>query len=308
MALLYKADPLRGAEWQRLLAGKAPDLACHVWPETGDPASIRYLAVWIPPDRMLERFPNTEILISIGAGVDQFDLGAIPDHIPIVRMLEPGIAESMVEYVTMAVMALHRDLPAYLADQRAERWQAIRLRPAAARRIGVLGLGWLGIACCRRLALLGFPVSGWSRSAKQIAGVTCHAGLRALPDFLAAADILVCLLPLTAETRGFLDARLLAQLPLGAGLVNVGRGAHLVQPDLLAALESGRLSSAILDVTDPEPLPAGHPFWQHPRIMITPHIASQTRPDTAVDFVLEVIAAHRAGKSLPGRVDRARGY
>jgi glyoxylate/hydroxypyruvate reductase A len=308
MALLYKADPVRGAEWQRLLAEKAPDLPCHVWPEVGAPGAIRYLAVWTPPEHMLEQFPATEIVLSVGAGVDQFDLGAIPAHIPIVRMLEPGIADGMVEYVTLAVLALHRDLPAYLADQRAERWSAIRLRPAGSRRVGVLGLGQLGEACCRRLALLGFPVSGWSRSAKDIPGIRCHAGRDALPAFLAETDILVCLLPLTDETRGFLDAALFAQLRRGAGLVNAGRGGHLVQQDLLAALESGQMSAAFLDVTDPEPLPAGHPFWQHPQIMMTPHIASQTRPETAVDFVLDVIAAHRAGRPLPGLVDRKRGY
>ncbi|MCZ8181369.1 MAG: glyoxylate/hydroxypyruvate reductase A [Beijerinckiaceae bacterium] len=308
MALLYKADPVRGAEWQSLLAARAPDLPCFVWPETGDPSAIRYLAVWTPPDRMLERFPNAEIVISVGAGVDQFDLSGIPAHMPVVRMLEPGIAEGMVEYVTLAVLALHRDLPAYLADQRAERWSAIRLRPAASRRVGVLGLGQLGEACCRRLAALGFTVSGWSRSPKAVPGITCHAGAEALPGFLAGTDILVCLLPLTAETRGFLHAGLFAQLPPGAGLVNAGRGPHLRQEDLLAALESGQISAAFLDVTEPEPLPPGHPFWHHPRILMTPHIASQTRPETAVDFVLEVIAAHRAGIPLPGLVDRRRGY
>lgn len=308
MALLYKADPVRGAEWQRLLADRAPDLPCHVWPETGDPRAIRYLAVWTPPDNMLARFPNAEIVISVGAGVDQFDMAAFPPGLPLVRMLEPGIVEGMVEYVTLAVLALHRDLPAYLADQRAERWEAIRLRPAASRRIGVLGLGQLGQACCQRLALLGFPVAGWSRSPKQVPGVECHAGADALPAFLARTDILVCLMPLTAETRGFLNAGLFAQLPKGAALVNAGRGPHLVQQDLLAALDSGQISAAVLDVTDPEPLPQGHPFWQHPRILMTPHIASQTRPETAIDFVLEVIAAHKAGKPLPGLVDRTRGY
>ena len=308
MALLYKADPVRGAEWRQLMAEKAPDLACHVWPETGDPAAIRYLAVWTPPDDMLTRFPNVEIVFSVGAGVDQLDLSAIPPHIPIIRMMEPAIVEGMVDYVTMAVFALHRDLPTYLADQRAGRWQAIRLRPASGRRIGVLGLGQLGAAACRRLAMLGFPVAGWSRSPKTIDGVACFAGREALPAFLGQTDLLVCLLPLTAETRGFLDAGLFAMLPQGAQLVNVGRGAHLVQDDLLAALASGQISAAMLDVTDPEPLPADHPFWQHPCILMTPHIASQTHPVTAVSFVLDVIAAQKAGRPLPGLIDRERGY
>lgn len=308
MALLYKADPVRGAEWKALLAEKAPGLPVHIWPETGDPAAIRYLAVWEPPAEMTMRFPNAEIVFSVGAGVDQFDFSALPAHVPLVRMVEPGIVEGMVEYVTMGVLALHRDLVGYVADKAAERWNPIRLVPAARRRIGVLGLGRLGEAACRKLAGFGFPVSGWSRSPRGIEGVTCHAGEAALPGFLATCDILVCLMPLTEETRGFLNASLFAQLPKGAGLVNAGRGGHLVQEDLLAALESGRLSAAFLDVTDPEPLPKGHPLWSHPRVMITPHVASMTRPDNAVDFVLETIGRHHKGLPLTGLVDRSRGY
>jgi glyoxylate/hydroxypyruvate reductase len=308
MALLYKADPVRGLEWRTRIREIAPDLPFHIWPETGDPAAIRYLAVWRPPENMIERFPNVEIVFSVGAGVDQLDLGRIPAHIPVVRMLDPGIVEGMVEYVAMAVLALHRDLPAYLADQRMERTLPVRLRPAASRRIGVMGLGRLGEAACGKLAGFGFPVAGWSRGPRDIPGVACFAGQDELPRFLARCDILVCLLPLTQETEGLLDAELFAQLPPGAGLVNAGRGRHLVQEDLLSALDSGRISSAVLDVTEPEPLPPGHPFWRHSKILITPHVASMTRPDTAVDFVLDVIARHLRGEALPGRIDRRHGY
>ncbi|OYU47757.1 MAG: glyoxylate/hydroxypyruvate reductase A [Rhizobiales bacterium PAR1] len=308
MALLYKADPTRGLEWKALLATKAPDLPVHVWPETGDPAAVRYLAVWEPPPEMLTRFPNAEIVFSVGAGVDQFDFSALPAHIPLVRMLEPGISESMVEYITLSVLALHRNLIDYIADKAAERWKLIRLMPAAQRRIGVLGLGRLGEAACRKLASFGFPVSGWSRSPREIEGVTCHAGEAALPGFLAGCDILICLMPLTPETRGFLNATRFAMLPKGASLVNAGRGGHLIQQDLLAALNSGQLSGAVLDVTDPEPLPKGHPLWAHPRVIITPHAASMTRPETAVDFVLETIRRHHQGLPLEGLVDRQRGY
>jgi glyoxylate/hydroxypyruvate reductase len=142
----------------------------------------------------------------------------------------------------------------------------------------------------------------------MIDGVSCHAGARALPDFLAQTDILVCLLPLTDETRGILNINLFEALPRGAQLVNVGRGGHLVEADLLDALERGVLSGAVLDVAEQEPLPAGHPFWSHPRILLTPHIASMTTPETAVEFVLDVIARHRRGETLPGLVDRQRGY
>ncbi len=308
MALLYKADPVRGLEWQARIRVLAPDLPVYIWPQTGEAAAVRYLAVWQPPDDMLARFPNTEIVFSVGAGVDQLDLEGIPEHIPIVRMLDPGIVESMVEFVVMAVLALHRDLPAYLADQRAERAQPVRLRSAASRRVGVMGLGRLGEAACAKLAQFGFPVSGWSRSPRDIDGVACFAGDEALPSFLGGCDILVCLLPLTARTEGLLDARLFATLPRGAGLVNAGRGRQLVQDDLLAALDSGQVSAAFLDVTDPEPLPKGHPLWRHAQVLMTPHVASMTRPETAVDFVLDVIGRHRRGEPLPGVVDRGRGY
>jgi glyoxylate/hydroxypyruvate reductase len=308
MTLLYKSDEERGIEWRQRIAEKAPDLPVFLWPETGDPLAVRYLVAWLPPENMIERFPNLEIVFSVGAGVDQFDLSALPAHIPLVRMMERGVTEGMVEYVTFAVLGLHRHLFDYLADKAARLWSPIQPTPAASRRIGILGVGQLGEAAFRKLASFGFPMSGWSRSPRSIDGVKCHAGLEELPSFLAGCDILVCLLPLTAETRSILNARHLAMLPHGAALVNAGRGGHLVQEDLLAALDSGQISAAVLDVTDPEPLPENHPLWAHPRVLITPHIASSTWPDTAVDFVLETIANHRRGLPLRGQVDRTRGY
>ncbi|MVT49895.1 glyoxylate/hydroxypyruvate reductase A [Bradyrhizobium yuanmingense] len=308
MTVLYKANMVRGAEWARFFAERAPDVPFRLWPDIGDPAAVRYLVAWVPPDDIATTLPNLELVFSAGAGVDQFDTTTVPAHIPLVRMLEPGIAETMVEYVTMAVLALHRDLLDFISQQRQQVWREIRITPARRRRVGVVGLGQLGQVVLERLKTFGFPLLGWNRSPREIEGVTCYAGADALPEFLAQADILVCLLPLTDQTRGILNAELFARLPRGAGLVNVGRGPHLVEADLLAALDSGALSGAVLDVTDAEPLPAGHPFWSHPRILLTPHNASMTTPDTAVDFVLDVIARHRRGEELPGLVDRKRGY
>lgn len=308
MTVLYKANMVRGAEWATFFAERAPDVPFRLWPDIGEPADIRYLVAWVPPEDIATTFPNLELVFSVGAGVDQFDTTKVPAHIPLVRMLEPGIAETMVEYVTMAVLALHRDLLHFINQQKEQVWREIRITPAKRRRVGVMGLGQLGQAVLDRLKAFGFPLLGWNRSPREIDGVTCYAGADALPEFLAQADILVCLLPLTDETRGILNAELFARLPRGAGLVNVGRGPHLVEADFLAALASGALSGAVLDVTDPEPLPSGHPFWSHPRILLTPHNASMTTPDTAVDFVLDVIARHRRGEELPGLVDRSRGY
>lgn len=308
MAFLYKADPARGREWAALFAEKASHLPFRLWPETGRPEDVRYLAAWMPPDDLAGRFPGLEILFSVGAGIDQFDLGAVPKNLPVVRMTEEGIAEGMAEYTVMAVLALHRDLLAYVDQQRRRTWREVRLTPARRRRVGVLGLGRLGTAVLKRLRPFGFPLAGWSRSGGAIDGVDIHSGNAGLPAFLARTDILVCLLPLTGETRGILCQALFDALPEGAALVNAGRGGHLVDEDLLAALASGRLSGAVLDVCEPEPLPADHPFWSHPRILLTPHIASMTSPESAVDLVLENIRRHQAGEPLLGLVDRSRGY
>lgn len=181
-------------------------------------------------------------------------------------------------------------------------------RPAATRRIGVMGLGCLGRAVLERLVALGFPLAGWSRSSVELPGVECFAGTDGLPAFLARTDILVCLLPLTEESGGILDRRLFAGLPKGASRVNVGRGGHLVAEDLLVALANGTLSAAVLDVTEPEPLPPDHPFWNHSRILLTPHVASQTRPESAALAVIDNLRRHAAGEPLIGLVDRTRGY
>ena len=308
MTLLYKADPERGKQWAALFAAKAPDIDLRLWPDAGDPAAVRYLAAWQPPDDPASTFPNLEVIFSVGAGIDQFDLSGVPDNIAVVRMTEPGIVEGMIEYVVQSVLTLHRDFFDYARQQAARVWQPLPARPAASRRIGVLGLGMLGRAVLERLAPFGFPCAGWSRSAHTLPGVDCFAGTAALDAFLARTDILICLLPLTDATRGLLDARLFSALPQGASFVSVGRGPQVDQAALLDALDRGHLQHAILDVTDPEPLPPSHPFWTHPRIRLTPHIASATRPETAVDVVLENIRRHRNGQPMTGQIDRARGY
>ncbi len=308
MAFVYKADSVRGAEWARLFATKAPDIPFHIWPDTGNADRVRYLAAWMPPQDIERQFPNLELFFSAGAGVDQFDIATLPRDLPVVRMAEPGVVAGMVEYATMAVLALHRDLPAYIQQQREGRWAGHRVYPASKRRVSVLGLGVLGRAVLNQLRTLDFQLAGWSRTRRQVDGVTCYAGQEELPAMLASTDILVCLLPLTPDTRGMLDSRLFQHLPRGASLVHVGRGAHLDQQALLDALEAGWLSGAVVDVTDPEPLPAGHPFWMHPKILLTPHIASMTQPETAVELVLDNIRRHEAGAPLIGLVDRVRGY
>jgi len=307
-SFVYKADPLRGPGWATVFARLAPQLDFRQWPDVGDPALVHYLAAWVPPTDIATRFPNLQLLFSSGAGIDQFDLSALPAGLPVVRMIEPGITQGMVSYVLHAVLDLHRDRPSYRRQQQQGLWQAHPVRAPAQCRVGVLGLGALGQAVLQALAGLGFDCAGWSRSAHQLDGIACHAGAQALPGFLARTDILVCLLPLTDATRGLLNAALLAQLPRGAALVQVGRGPQLVSADLLAALDSGQLSEAVLDVTDPEPLPPDHALWRHPRVQITPHIASMTQPETAAEVVIDNLRRHAAGQPLHGLVDRQRGY
>lgn len=308
MALLYTSDPERGRIWHAIFAAEAPDIAFVDPSQPHDPAAIRYLAAWAPSAALINSLPNLDVLFSIGAGIDQFDMDALPPHVRVVRMIEPGIAAGMVEYATMAVLALHRNLIDYGIAQKDARWTPIKLVPAGERRIGVMGLGNLGQAVLGALRPFGFALSGWSRSARAIDGVDCHAGEAALPGFLAGCDILICLLPLTAETRGILCRDTLSQLPRGAAIINVGRGGHLVEQDLLALLDDGHLSGAVLDVTEPEPLPADHPFWAHPRILLTPHVASMTRPDGAVRALIANIRRFADGQPMDGEVARDRGY
>lgn len=308
MNILYKSDPARGRKWAELLAQLAPEADFRQWPETGDPATVEYLVAWQPPADILQQFPNLKVLFSVGAGADQFDYQQLPAELPVVRMVEQGLINGMVEYVTFAVLGLHRDMPRYLQQQREQRWQAHPMLPASRRRIGVMGLGSLGEAVLKPLLALGFDCGGWSRTPRQIEGVRCWAGNDQLGDFLARSDILVCLLPLTDSTRGILNAACFNQLPPGAALVQAGRGAQLSHDDLLQALDSQQLSAAVVDVTDPEPLPADHPFWRHPAIWLTPHIASQTVPETAVAALLANIRRFEAGEPMIGLIDRQKGY
>jgi glyoxylate/hydroxypyruvate reductase A len=308
MSVLYRSDEPRAAGWARYFAENAPDLKFHVWPDAGDFSEIEYLIAWQVPPEFLARLPRLKVLFSSGAGIDHIDFSKMPAHIPVVRMVEPGIINGMVEYVSLAVLALHRDLFDYFHAQAKRVWSPLEVPPASTRTIGVMGMGSIGRAVLERLATYGFQLRGWNRSLRMMQGVESFAGDDQLQHFLERCDVLVCLLPLTPATRGVLSRKVFSALPAGASVINVGRGPHLVDADLLKALDSGRLSRAILDVTDPEPLPSEHPFWTHPRVFLTPHVASMTQPETAAPVLLENIRRHQRGEPLADVIDRARGY
>jgi glyoxylate/hydroxypyruvate reductase len=308
MSVLYRSDAPRAAAWARYFAEHAPDLDFRVWPDAGDLNQVEYLIAWQAPPEFLAALPRLKVLFSSGAGIDHIDVSAVPAHIPIVRMVEPGIIDGMVEYVSLAVLALHRDYFDYVEAKAKRIWAQLEVPPACARSIGVMGMGVLGRAVLERLATYGFRLRGWNRSLREMAGVESFAGAEQLNAFLEGCDVLICLLPLTSATRGILDRNLFSALPSGAALINVARGQHLVESDLLEALNSSHLSRAILDVTDPEPLPDAHPFWAHPRVFLTPHVASMTQPETAAPILLENLRRHQRGEPLADLIDRSRGY
>ena len=309
MALLFQSAVDSAPHWRRELTRLEPALDIRVWPATGIPDEIDYALVWRPEPGLLGSLPNLKLILSLGAGIDHILRDPqLPRDVPIVRLVDPHLSNAMGEYVALQVLRLHRRDLDYQAQQRAGIWRELPQKNAEARPIGLLGFGEIGQNVGRKLAALGFPVSGWSRRGRAVAGFATYAGAAGLTQLLGGSEILVCLLPLTPETRGILCTATFEALPSGAGLVNAGRGAHLVEDDLIPALDRGRLSAAVLDVFREEPLPSGHPFWHHPRILLTPHIAAATNPATAAAIVLDNIRRFECGLPLKNRVDPAQGY
>lgn len=309
MSLIYCAETNRIAEWRKAFEQRSVELQTYEWPATGPVDDVQYIATWSnDPLQQIERFPNLKVIFSLGAGVDQFDLNSLPESVKLVRMTEPGIVRTMQDYVLMMTLALHRNLIDYIDQQRRKDQQVINVSTTNHSTIGVMGLGRLGKAVAQRLRDSGFEVRGWNRSHTTIESVSVFSGTESLRPFLSNCQILICMLPLTADTRGILNHRLFNALPKGASLLNVGRGAHLIEADLLKALDSGHLNSAILDVQSQEPLPDDHPFWDHPRILLTPHIASQTQPVSGVEQIVNNIHHYQQNEEMSGTVDRYRGY
>jgi len=307
--ILFRSTPAATARWQPLLADLMPEHEIRYWPEAGDRTQIDYAMVWNPEPGLLASLPNLKLVVGLGAGVDHIlrDPSA-PSGLPILRLVDPYMTDAISEYVALSVLRLHRQDLDYLAQQRAAVWEEREQKNAAERPVGILGFGTLGQEAAKKLKALGFDAAGWSRSAKDLPGFTTYDGAGGFDALLRRSEILVCLLPLTAETSGILNAAAFSCVPRGAAIVNAGRGGHLVEEDLIPALDSGQLSGAVLDVFRAEPLPPEHPFWRHPRIIVTPHVAAETHPLTAAPIIRDAIRRFEAGLPVPNLVDPARGY
>jgi glyoxylate/hydroxypyruvate reductase A len=278
-----------------------------------DPAETRYAAVWKPVPGELAALPNLQVIFNLGAGVDALMADASLPKVPLVRVAVADLTNRMTEYVVLHVLMHHRQEPYLRNSQRENRWAPKFQWPARAVSVGIMGLGRLGADAAEMLKRIGFRVAGWSRSRRQTSGIECFHGRGQLDAFLRRSDILVCLLPLTAETRGILNRDLFSKLnrdgAIGAPvLINAGRGGLQNEEDLLACLDDGTLGAASLDVFAQEPLPAGSRFWTHPKVVLTPHNAADTDPDEISKYVARQIDRFEAGHELENVVDRTRGY
>ena len=293
--------------WQRKIQSLAPDTELRIWPELGNLAEIDVALCWNHPPGLLKEFPKLQLIASLGAGVEHIlSDPELPVGVPVTRVVDDKLKQGMSQYLVWAVLDWIRQMPHYRADQQQARWQPRMKLPDY--RVGIMGLGELGGDIARHLAALGIAVSGWARGAKSLSGVDCYAGPPEMPAFLAQSNVLINLLPLTDETRGILNHSLFARLPKGAYVINVGRGGHLAEADLLAALDNEQLGGACLDVMAQEPLPADHPFWSHPKITLTPHISSISSPDSVVRQILDNVERLQRGTPLQFLVDPERGY
>ncbi len=297
--------------WQEAFRAVLPGLDVRGWNDPSVvPEDVAYVLVWEPEPGRLAGYPNLRLIFSTAAGVDHITRDPDrPAHVPIVRMGADEMAQTVGEFACLSALSILRDWPRLLRSQAEGKWDPF-LPPRTARttRVGIMGMGNIGQATARMLHGIGFPVHGWSRTPRDVPGVRGFAGLEALPAFLAEADILVAILPDTPETSGLLSATTLAALPRGAAIINVGRGSLVVMPDLLAALDSGQVSQAVLDVFTTEPLPADDPAWAHERLIVTPHVAGFATRGARAAWVAECIGAEQAGRPLRNVYDPGRGY
>jgi len=297
------------SEWVAALHSIDSALNVEVWPEISDPGAVKYIVSWDQPPHVLDQFPNLKCISSIGAGVEHLlNDATVPANIPLVRLVDPDLKQSMAEYVMLGVLEHFRQFGVYRRQQEQAQWKELPISHISQLGVGIMGFGEIGGYAAKKLSDFGFKAFGWNRSRKPAGDIQVFSGREELGGFLKNSHILVCLLPLTPETNNILNAQTFRQLPPGAYLINAGRGGHLVDDDLLSALDSGQLSGALLDVFGEEPLPDKHPFWSHEKITVTPHIASITNPVSASAQIVENYRRALANEPLLNLVDVDRGY
>jgi len=295
--------------WEKALRAAIPEEDLRTDPDAGSTDDIDVALFAHRRPGLFPRLPNLKLIVALQAGVDSLLKDPeLPTDVPIVRACQPGGDRLIAEFVLMQVLMHHRNMATFIDDQRNRVWNKLDVPLASEGRVGFMGVGMIGRACAEIVRDVGFNVAAWTRGPKELAGIESFHGAAGMAPFLARSDILVNVLPLTADTENILNARLFAALPKGARIINIGRGQHVADDDLIAALDSGQLAGASLDVFRQEPLPPEHPFWAHPKIVITPHTARKSRPANVAPQVADSIRRLRAGQPLTQIVDRAAGY
>ena len=292
--------------WVQAVQQAFPAAEVYAWGPGAPQAD--HAIVWAPPQQFIDEQSGLQALFNIGAGVDALLQLKLPSSLKVVRLDDAGMSVQMAEFVCHAVIRHFREFDGYDADTQAGKWSYRKPRSRADFAVGVMGLGVLGERVAKALQVFDFSVNGYSRSPKDLPGIRCFSGAQALPDFLAATRVLVNLMPLTPETENILNHGTLSQLQKGAYVINVARGKHLVDDDLLALIDSGHLAGAALDVFRTEPLPAGHVFWQHPKITVTPHTSARTLREESIAQIVGKMQALQRGEPINGVVDHQRGY
>ena len=306
---LYLPSAEKTDWWVQHLGTLLPEHTVLAHTAVTTPSDVDIAVVWRPPGGWLASLPNLKLTVSIGAGIDHIaEDPQYPSHIPVLKTVGPDMVQRMREYVVLHVLRLHRLLPLLQEYQSQVIWKQPITPIAPQRQVGIMGMGSMGKVAARSLAELGFDVRCWSRSTKDIPGVKSYAGDEQMQNFLSGTEILVCLLPLTETTKGILNGTLFASLPKGACLINAARGQHLMEQDLLDALADGQISQATLDVFTTEPLPQDHEFWLHPKVLVTPHVASLIDPVSGGKIIAENIKRYTRGEMLEGMTDVNKGY
>ena len=308
MSILIIRD--RNSEvWKAAIEKKNPEIEVEIYPEVKDKEAIEYALVWNHPPGVFKQFPNIKVIASMGAGVDHILRDPeLPENAKITRVVDEQLTEDMADFVLTLVLNHLRNINLHQENEQNREWKPEPYQRITDVKVGILGIGELGSIAGKKLSHNGFNVIGWARSKKELESIKVYAGQEELDDFLAESDVLICLLPLTPETENILNQELFEKLPKNAYLINVARGKHLVEEDLIIAIDKGQLSGAALDVFREEPLPAEHLFWAHPKIHLTPHVASVTNPSSVVFQVLENYQRMRNGEGLKNVVSKEKGY